>query len=285
VSAFLATVAALRARVWPWRAAGTPVALVPTMGNLHDGHLKLIEVARARGARTVVSVFVNPTQFDRVDDFTAYPRTLEQDGALAQRAGADALFVPDVTELYPNGTELRLWVDPGPLGGILEGEHRPGHFRGVATVVAKLFNAVQPDLAVFGEKDYQQLTLMRMLARELLWPLEIVGVPTVRAPDGLALSSRNAYLTPAERARAPQLHAALQAAAAGACTPGADLDMLAGRARDMLTTAGFQVDYVCFCDAQCRPPAPEEGDLVVLAAAWLGRARLIDSLPLRRDAP
>lgn len=285
MSDLLTTVAGLRAQVRAWRAAGASVALVPTMGNLHAGHLRLIEVARARGARTVVSVFVNPTQFDRADDFAAYPRTLGQDRALALEAGADALFVPEVAELYAQGTDLPVWVDPGPLGGVLEGAHRPGHFRGVATVVAKLFNAAQPDLAVFGEKDYQQLTLIRATARELLWPVEIVGVPTVRAMDGLALSSRNAHLSPEERARAPQIYAALQAAAAGARARSADLAALEAGARAALTMGGFRVDYVCFCDAQCRPPAPEEGDLVVLAAAWLGRARLIDSLPLRRDAP
>lgn len=272
----------LRARVRAWRAGGQTVALVPTMGNLHAGHLRLVEVARARGARTVVSVYVNPTQFDRADDFQAYPRTLDQDRALLDGAGADLLFAPDNTQLYPGGLDLAAWVDVGDLATRLEGAHRPGHFRGVATVVGKLLNAVQPDLAVFGEKDFQQLAVIRAMTRELLWPVEIVGVPTVRAPDGLALSSRNGYLTPAERALAPRLYAQLCAAAAQAGRPGADLAAVEAAARAELTTAGFQVDYLCFCDAQLRPPAAGEEDLVVLVAAWLGRARLIDNLSFRR---
>lgn len=272
----------LRAQVRAWRAAGQAVALVPTMGNLHAGHLHLVDVARGRGARTVVSVYVNPTQFDRADDFQAYPRTPDDDAALLAGAGADLLFAPDTAQLYPAGLELPAWVDVGDLATRLEGAHRTGHFRGVATVVSKLFNAVQPDLAVFGEKDFQQLAVIRTMTGELLWPIEIVGVPTVRAPDGLALSSRNRYLTPPERALAPRVYAVLRAAAEQACRPGADLAAIEAAGRAELTTAGFQVDYLCFCDAQLRPPAAGEEGLVVLAAAWLGRARLIDNLSFRR---
>ena len=279
------TVAALREQARAWRAAGQPVALVPTMGNLHAGHLRLVDVARERGARVVVSVYVNPTQFDRADDFAAYPRTLDTDAALLTQAGADLLFAPPTAELYPHGLDLAVWVEVGELGRRLEGAHRPGHFRGMATVVAKLVHAAAPDLAVFGEKDWQQLAIVRAMARELLWPVEIVGVPTVRAPDGLALSSRNGYLNADERALAAQLHAALRRAAQAARDPQADLEAIAATESGALTTAGFQVDYLCFCNAQLRPPEPGEEELVVLAAAWLGRARLIDNLPLRRLPP
>lgn len=201
------TVAALRALQGGWGR----VALVPTMGALHRGHLALVEAARARAERVVVSIFVNPTQFGDPQDLAAYPRTLEADAALLRGAGVDAAFAPSVAEMYPEGAETV--VDLPAPGSRFHGAVRPGHFRGVATVVCKLLNAARPDWAMFGEKDYQQLFVVRRMARDLLMPVEIVGVPTVREPDGLALSSRNARLAPEARAKAPVLFRALRRAA------------------------------------------------------------------------
>src|SRR5512147_3326031 len=202
----------LRATVRKWRAAGDSIAFVPTMGNLHAGHASLIGAAHLHGRRVVASVFVNPLQFGPNEDFAAYPRTPEDDSALLSELGADVLFLPTVEEMYPKGTTGSTIVDVPELSHILCGAFRPGHFEGVATVVVKLLNLVQPDVAIFGEKDYQQLTIIRVSVEDLCLPVKIIGAPTVRAEDGLALSSRNRYLNEEERTRAPQLYRALNRA-------------------------------------------------------------------------
>lgn len=264
-----------------WRLARLRIAFVPTMGNLHAGHISLIERARTLADRVVASVFVNPTQFGPSEDYAAYPRTLEQDAAFLTEAGTDVLFTPTIASIYPYGN-TEAWVDVPSLSGILCGEFRPGHFRGVATVVARLFNHVQPDVAVFGEKDWQQLQVIRRMTRDLGFPIEIVGAPTARDADGLALSSRNQYLTPAERERASTVYRQLQAIVAAVQVGGA-IVAATQQARAALVAAGYRPDYVEVREAQSLQPAqPGDQDLVALAAAWLGRARLIDNIPFSR---
>lgn len=275
--------AALRTRVREWRAAGERVALVPTMGDLHRGHLALVDAAVERADHVVVSIFVNPLQFGPGEDYAEYPRVLERDCARLAERGAQLVFVPDVATLYPRGPEQSARIVLPGLEEILCGADRPGHFSGVATVVAKLFNIAEPDVAVFGEKDYQQLLLIRRLVRELDYAIEIVGVPTVREPDGLALSSRNSYLNAAEREAAPELNRALQAVAARLAAGERDYQGLQSEASAALAAAGFEPSYVVVRRAaDLSPPAADDspGDLRVLAAARLGRARLIDNLPV-----
>ena len=209
----LTTVGAVRAQVLAWRAQGLKVGFVPTMGNLHAGHMSLLAAARFRADRVIASIFVNPLQFGQGEDYNQYPRTPEEDARLLQGAQCDALFMPEVAELYPEGGTQATLVSVRGLADVLCGAFRPGHFDGVATVVAKLFGIVQPDVAVFGEKDFQQFVIIRRMTRELAIPVEVVGAPTVRAADGLALSSRNRYLSSEERARAPAIHRALLRAA------------------------------------------------------------------------
>lgn len=274
----------LRARLAEWRGDGLRIGLVPTMGNLHDGHLGLVEAARARADRAVVTVFVNPLQFGPQEDLASYPRTLKDDARRLSACGCHVLFAPSEANMYPRGRDAHTVVEVPGLSAQLCGASRPGHFRGVATVVAKLFNLVQPDLAVFGKKDYQQLMLIRRMAADLNMDIEILGLPTVREPDGLAMSSRNAYLTAAERTRAPALFRSLQAlaAAVAAGTPPAQAECEAVQA---LGAAGFEPDYVSVRRrADLAPPQPQDTELVVLAAAHLGRARLIDNLELDREA-
>jgi len=272
----------LRRRVRTWRQAGDQIALVPTMGNLHAGHLRLVREARAYAQRTVVSIFVNPMQFGPQEDFAAYPRTPERDRALLETEATDLLFAPSVATVYPRPPEEQTRVEVPGLSAILCGSSRPGHFVGVATVVCKLFNMVQPDLAVFGEKDYQQLLVIRRMTEDLCLPVSILGVPTVREADGLALSSRNAYLLPEERTRAPALRRAL-GHAADALRAGLAVAEAERKGVQELTEAGLQPDYVSVRRAlDLAPPGPTDADLVVLAAAWLGRARLIDNLRLSR---
>ena len=206
----ITTNAAVRERVRAWRRAGHRVAFVPTMGNLHAGHVSLIEVARQRGERFVASIFVNPMQFGPNEDFAHYPRTPSEDERMLAAAGCDLMFMPDVREIYPHGSARATRVEVPGLSRILDGEFRPGHFEGVSTVVAKLFHIVEPEIAVFGEKDFQQLTIIRRMVADLCMPVEIIGAPTVRDADGLAMSSRNQYLTDAERALAPTIYATLQ---------------------------------------------------------------------------
>jgi pantoate--beta-alanine ligase len=258
-----------------------PVALVPTMGALHEGHRTLVRAARERAATVVVSVFVNPTQFGPGEDFDRYPRTWDADLAALAEEAADVVFHPPVDEVYPPRA-VGVTVDPGPLGSVLEGAIRPGHFAGVLTVVAKLFGLVRPDVALFGEKDYQQLTLIRAMARELALPVEVVGVPTVREDDGLALSSRNRYLSPAERATAVALSRALRAGA-GAGRQGADAVLTAARAVLAAEPALLQ-DYLELTDTDLGP-APTAGPARLLVAARAGTTRLLDNAPITLGDP
>ena len=274
----------LRDVVRLWRAEGARIGFVPTMGSLHAGHISLLSAARFRADRVIASVFVNPLQFGPNEDFERYPRMPEEDTALLAEAGCDLLFLPAVDEIYPDGRESATRVSVKTLSGILEGAHRPGHFDGVATVVAKLFGIVQPDVAVFGEKDYQQLAIIRRMTADLDIPVEIVGAPTVRSPDGLAMSSRNRYLSEAERALAPRIYATLRAAAARVDCGDRNYAQLSASGMDELRAAGMQPDYFELRDAQTLlEPIPATRELVILVAARLGKARLIDNLrvPLR----
>jgi pantoate--beta-alanine ligase len=252
------------------------VAFVPTMGNLHAGHLDLVHLARQAGGPVVASIFVNPLQFGQGEDFQRYPRTLEADCAQLDKAGTDLVFAPDLAEIYPEPQSFQVLP---PLADALCGAHRPGHFQGVCTVVLKLFNLVQPRYAVFGKKDYQQLFLIRSMVRQFNLPIEILAGATVRAEDGLALSSRNGYLSPAERAEAPRLFAVLQEIAAALQAGQRELALLAAAGRRQLERHGWLVDYVAVRDpATLLAPPPEARSFVVLAAARLGQTRLIDNL-------
>jgi len=276
------TVADARAQVRAWRAEGLKLGFVPTMGNLHAGHMSLLAAARYRADRVLASIFVNPLQFGQGEDYSQYPRTPDDDLRLLAEAQCDAVFMPGVAELYPDGGRQATLVSVRGLDDILCGEFRPGHFDGVATVVAKLFGIVQPDLAVFGEKDFQQFLVVSRMTADLAIPVEIVGAPTVRAPDGLALSSRNRYLNPEERARAPVIHRALQATVERLAAGERDLAGLEAAGRATLEGAGLKVDYFAVRSARTlATPRPGEHDLVVLTAARLGRARLIDNLRAR----
>lgn len=273
------TVQALRTQLRRWRQDGDVLALVPTMGALHAGHLALVRHARGLAERVCVSLFVNPTQFGPNEDFAVYPRDEAGDAAKLQALGADLLFAPSVEEMYPPGALTRVSVPS--LGDMLEGEHRPGFFTGVATVVSKLLLQALPDIAVFGEKDYQQLLVVRRMCTDLWIPTRIEGAPTVREPDGLALSSRNAYLTADERRIAPALHRTLRTVAED-LTAGADPIECAVWGEGELLRAGFDaVDYVAVRDAETLSPWPGPSRPGrVLAAARLGRTRLIDNLPV-----
>jgi pantoate--beta-alanine ligase len=272
------TVAELRARVGTWKQAGERVALVPTMGALHEGHLSLVRLARARAGRVVASVFVNPTQFGPGEDFAAYPRDEARDAALLAGAGCELLYAPSVQEMYPPGASTTVTV--AGVSEPLDGQARPGHFAGVATVVTKLLNQCAPDVAVFGEKDFQQLLVIRRLVRDLDLPVEIVGAPIMRAEDGLALSSRNAYLTASERPVAGKLNRIL-AAAAERLGAGDPVSKVERQAVDALAAAGFgPIDYVEARDPETLDrlgPGPIRGRARLLAAATLGGARLIDN--------
>ncbi|MGA7800727.1 MAG: pantoate--beta-alanine ligase [Gammaproteobacteria bacterium] len=271
---------ALRRCVANWRGQGERVGFVPTMGNLHDGHLVLVARARALCERVVASVFVNPLQFGPGEDYAAYPRTPEDDRRALRQAGTDLLFLPGVDVMYPCGPAAATRIEVPALSAMLEGASRPGHFTGVATVVGKLFNMVQPDVAVFGEKDYQQLLVVRRLAADLCWPVDVVGVETVREPDGLALSSRNQYLTATERARAPLLYRVLQEVGSQLRGGSHDYDVLESKAVAALTQGGFVPEYVSVRRAADLglPAGGASERLVVLGAARLGRARLIDNI-------
>ena len=271
------TIPAARRRLAEWRTAGSTIALVPTMGALHAGHLALVREAKQRAGRVIVSIFVNPTQFAPGEDFAAYPRNEAADLESLDAEGADAVFAPEAAEIYPPGFATRVTVG-GPAED-LETVARPHFFAGVATVVAKLLIICTADFAIFGEKDYQQLLVVRRLAADLAIPTEIVGIPIVREADGLALSSRNAYLSADERAAAPRLHAALQDAAA-AIRSGGGVETALAHARDDLTVAGFRVDYVEARNAETLAPITDAGTepARLLAAARLGKTRLIDNL-------
>ena len=268
----------LRDRVGEWKRAGLRVGFVPTMGNLHAGHYSLVEIARRHADRVVASVFVNPTQFGPNEDFSRYPRTPQQDAAGLEAAGCDALWLPSVEAMYPFGTEGAVRMHVPNVGDTLEGAHRPGHFDGVATVVARLFNQAQADVAVFGRKDYQQLAVIRAMARDLAFALEIVAAPTLREADGLAMSSRNQYLSAAERPVAAGIFRTLQSMreAILAGRPRAGVEAAAEAA---LRAAGFAPDYAVVRRPDLSEPADgEPGPRVALVAARLGRTRLIDNL-------
>jgi len=273
------TLSGLRREIAALRLAGKRIAFVPTMGNLHAGHLKLVQVARQHADVVVASIYVNPLQFGPKEDFAAYPRTPDADKKSLESEKTDLLFMPSDAEMYPRGLDVMTTVEVPGMSDILCGQFRPGHFRGVTTVVNRLFNLVQPDVAVFGKKDYQQLMLVKLMVADLGLPIEIVGVDTVREADGLALSSRNNYLSPAERQTAPKLYAALKRmrdriVKEGGARPGMEADA----ARE-LETAGFRPDYVSVRRAADLGEAgAKDKVLVILAAAWLGRTRLIDNL-------
>lgn len=257
------------------------VAFVPTMGNLHQGHIDLVHRARALSECVVVSIFVNPLQFDREADLRAYPRTLENDTRMLLDAKVNYLFAPRQEDMYPGGQDQDVRVKVGGVASRLEGQYRLGHFDGVATVVTKLFNIVQPDIALFGEKDYQQLQVVKVLVRDLNLPIKIVALATTREPDGLAMSSRNGRLTPAQRRVAPRFYKILQFIEQAVLSCRFDVRKLEDQALTLLRKAGFRPEYVEICQAQTlRPAAKGDRRLVILAAAWLGEIRLIDNILL-----
>ncbi|WP_181201952.1 pantoate--beta-alanine ligase [Escherichia coli] len=272
------TLPLLRQQILRLRMEGKRVALVPTMGNLHDGHMKLVDEAKARADVVVVSIFVNPMHFDRPEDLARYPRTLQEDCEKLNKRKVDLVFAPSVKEIYPNGTETHTYVDVPGLSTMLEGASRPGHFRGVSTIVSKLFNLVQPDIACFGEKDFQQLALIRKMVADMGFDIEIVGVPIMRAKDGLALSSRNGYLTAEQRKIAPGLYKVLSSIADKLQAGERDLDEIITIAGQELNEKGFRADDIQIRDADTLLEVSETSKrAVILVAAWLGDARLIDN--------
>ncbi len=272
-------VAGLRARVAEWRAAGETVGLVPTMGALHDGHLSLVRMARKEASRVCVTLFVNPKQFNPNEDLAAYPRDEAGDVAKLAGEGTHLLFAPTVEEMYPQGSATQVAV-PG-IGDVLEGSFRPGFFTGVATVVAKLLLQALPDVAVFGEKDYQQLQVIKRMVADLDIPVAVCGAPTVREADGLAMSSRNAYLTAEQRAVAPALIRILRAIAAAVRDGAEPRERAAWGSRELLGAGFAKVDYIEVCNADTLQPVASSAEPArVLAAAHLGRARLIDNIPV-----
>ena len=270
-------IADLRIKVSEWRNAGYKIALVPTMGNLHAGHLSLVEQAKRIADKTIVSIFVNPTQFVQGEDYEDYPSTLQTDLTRLEELNADLVFIPTVEEVYPAGDDEKTWVTVSHLDNIFCGKFRPGHFTGVATVVVKLFNIVGPDIAVFGEKDYQQLLVIKKLVADLNFPIEIISGPTVREPDGLALSSRNVYLNGEERQLAPTLYKTMIEVVDRINQGDQDYVKLEKWACTSLNQAGFKTEYFNICNIDDLGK-PGVGNLVILAATWLGRARLIDNM-------
>jgi pantoate--beta-alanine ligase len=275
----LTHIGALRSSVATWREQRKSVALVPTMGNLHRGHLALVEQAKRLADRIVVTLFVNPTQFVAGEDFERYPRTLNQDRLLLSETGTDLLFTPEVKEIYPEGLNQHTRVEVPALDNFLCGVFRPGHFTGVATVVTKLFNLVQPDLAIFGEKDYQQILVIKRLVRDLCIPVDIRSVPTVREPNGLALSSRNHYLSAQEKNVAPALYKTLAWAKEDILQGETHFARIERDAVESLANIGFRLEYFSIRRASdLAAPSEEDSHLVILAAAWLGQTRLIDNI-------
>ena len=272
------TLPLLRQHIRRLRQEGKRIALVPTMGNLHDGHMKLVDEAKDRADVVVVSIFVNPMQFDRADDLARYPRTLQEDSEKLNKRKVDFVFAPAPADIYPKGTDTQTFVDVPGISTMLEGASRPGHFRGVSTIVSKLFNLVQPDVACFGEKDFQQLALIRKMVADMGYDIEIVGVPTVRAKDGLALSSRNGYLTSDQRKIAPGLSKVMNSIAEKLLAGERDLEEMVALAEQTLTEKGFRADDIQIRDADTLLPLAESSQrAVILMAAWLGQARLIDN--------
>ncbi|WP_425388393.1 pantoate--beta-alanine ligase [Alteromonas confluentis] len=275
----MTTVNDLRALRREWSKQGKVVGFVPTMGNLHDGHLQLVHAAKAKCDEVVVSIFVNPLQFGKNEDLDNYPRTLDADKAKLEAAGVAAVFLPSVAEMYPRGLEQQTFVQVPGISDILCGASRPGHFRGVATIVCKLFNMVAPDIAFFGEKDFQQLQVIRLMAKDLSMNLEIIGVPTEREASGLAMSSRNGYLTDAERELAPQLYKLISEMKASVLAGNNDYAALTEAFVGKINHAGFKTDYLAVKNATDLSDADAETEsLVILVAAYLGTTRLIDNL-------
>lgn len=274
---------AIRQQVVNWKRSGYTVGFVPTMGNLHDGHLSLVKIAQQQCDKVVVSIFVNPMQFGPNEDFDAYPRTFESDQQKLLKLQADAVFYPSVDEMYPSGIEQSKVQVPSALTGLLEGAKRPGHFDGVTTVVTKLFNMVQPDKAVFGQKDYQQLCVIKTMVADLAMPIEIITAPIGRDADGLALSSRNQYLTADQRAIAPKLYSVLQDIEVALQSGNCIFSDLSRSATERLIAEGFDsVDYIEVCDANSLLPAGQETtELVILAVARMGKTRLLDNILLK----
>jgi pantoate--beta-alanine ligase len=275
---------ALRKAVARWKRDGHTIAFVPTMGNLHGGHLSLLGRAREMADRTVVSIFVNPIQFGKGEDYERYPSTLADDSRKLEASGLDLLFAPDLAQLYPGGIDTDTRITVPELSSILCGRFRPGHFSGVATVVAKLLINVQPDVALFGEKDYQQLLVVRRMVEDLRIPVEIVGMPIVREADGLAMSSRNTYLSTEERARAPSIYRALLAAADRLRRGSPDFAAIEAESMRALESGGLRPEYFSIRRTDdLAEPQPAETRLSILAAAWLGSTRLIDNVKVRLD--
>jgi pantoate--beta-alanine ligase len=269
----------IRATTQRWKSEGEIVAFVPTMGNLHEGHLKLVDMARQHASKVVVSIFVNPTQFAAGEDIDSYPRTLEHDSTLLAERGADLLFAPDTDEMYGNQSAGQTLVEVPGLSAMLCGESRPTHFVGVTTIVAKLFNIVQPDLAVFGEKDFQQLFLIKKMVKDLDFPIKILGAGTVREESGLAMSSRNNYLSATQRMRAALLYKCLKQTAASIVDGERNYTKLEENAAKILENYEFLVDYVSIRHAKdLQMAAMDDKELVILAAVRLGKARLIDNI-------
>jgi pantoate--beta-alanine ligase len=279
------TVKVLREALADWRKKKATVALVPTMGALHTGHISLVDLAKKSAKKTVVSIFVNPTQFGPNEDFTRYPRTIEADLDKLAEAGADLVYMPDAKEMYPEGFSTML-KPAGPAAVGLDDKFRPGHFDGVATVVAKLFTSVMPDIAIFGDKDYQQLQVIKTMARDLHLPLKVIGAAIVREKDGLALSSRNVYLSPSERAAAPVLHQVLKDSAK-AIAAGEDPEAVLSRGRAKIMSAGFKLDYLEARDAGSLAkltPQQRKPKVRLLVAAKIGKTRLIDNIAVSYSA-
>ncbi|MCW7546894.1 pantoate--beta-alanine ligase [Photorhabdus sp. APURE] len=272
------TVPILRREIRRWRQEGKRIALVPTMGNLHDGHMTLVDTAKGQADIVIVSIFVNPMQFNRQDDLARYPRTLQEDCEKLHQRGVDLVFAPADKEIYPDGMEYQTYVDVPGLSTMLEGASRPGHFRGVSTVVSKLFNLVQPDLTYFGEKDFQQLQLIRKMIADLAYDITLVSVPTVRDKNGLALSSRNNNLTADEHLIAPELSKIMRSIAEKMAQGERYTEQLLTQASAQLHEAGFVPDELFICDAETLAPLNTESKkAVILMAAWLGQTRLIDN--------
>jgi pantoate--beta-alanine ligase len=270
------TIVDLRDELTETRKLKKKISLVPTMGNIHEGHLSLIKNAQKQSDYVVVSIFVNPTQFVAGEDFNEYPRTLDSDIELISKLNVNLVFIPEAIELYPMNNKISTEVSIPELESIYCGKHRPGHFRGVATIVSKLFNIVQPDIAIFGEKDYQQLLIIRSLVKNLFLPIEIISLPTVREASGLAMSSRNNYLTEPERQKAPMLYECIKTTVNLIINGAKDYEKLEREAKLFLEKAGFKIEYYNICDSETLGPVQGK-ILVVLAAVWLGKTRLIDN--------
>lgn len=277
------SIASLRALIGEWKRQGSSVGFVPTMGNLHDGHLKLVKRAKAHNDKVIISIFVNPMQFGANEDLDAYPRTIEDDKAKLIGEGADAVFLPSVQDMYPAGLDVQTFVEVPGISDVLCGASRPGHFRGVATVVSKLFNMVQPDDAFFGEKDFQQLQVIRTMVRDLSMAVTVHGVPTEREASGLAMSSRNGYLSAEQKAKASLIYQAMQKMKLAIEQGNTNFTDIENSTISELEKEGFKNDYVKVVNAQTfMPAAADDAQLVIVVALFMGTTRLIDNLQITR---